>query len=105
MLLDECPFDEPNPVTYDKRMPEHVHQALCTRLLDQMESPNVCDHTLTLTRAFMRRRRRQPTDQAIAWLKEHGGYCDCEVLLNTAPEGYGFDGFDFDVNEEQDGEA
>lgn len=40
-----------------------------------------CDHTLRLTRTFL---RGEPVDveAALAWLAEQGGGCDCEVLAN-----------------------
>jgi Protein of unknown function (DUF2695) len=42
-----------------------------------------CDHTLKLTRRWMRAQR---VDDAvnIPELEKRGGYCDCEVLFNVA---------------------
>jgi hypothetical protein len=41
-----------------------------------------CDCTLRHTRDFIRMRG---LDEAgvVEWLKDHGGYCDCEVLINV----------------------
>ncbi|WP_047515935.1 DUF2695 domain-containing protein [Methylophilus sp. UBA6697] len=41
-----------------------------------------CDHTLSKTLDFLGDRKFEPAT-VIPWLKEHGGYCDCEVLVNV----------------------
>lgn len=69
-------------------MNHEIHVALCDHLCRQMASPADCDHTLRRTEAFL-----STTDcnkeAAIEWLKDHGGHCDCEVLLNTMPHNAG----------------
>lgn len=42
-----------------------------------------CDHTLKATEAWIAQHAvaREPV---IEWLKENGGYCDCEVVANAA---------------------
>ncbi len=40
-----------------------------------------CDHHLTFTEQFPDK-RQLPLKEVILWLKEHGGFCDCEVLFN-----------------------
>jgi hypothetical protein len=41
-----------------------------------------CDGTLRVTRSYLREHQiGEPT--VIQWLEEHGGGCDCEVLLNV----------------------
>ena len=40
-----------------------------------------CDHTLRHTIAFLQ--HDLPQEPVIAWLAEHGGYCDCEVIANV----------------------
>lgn len=42
-----------------------------------------CDHTLRFTKAWIAE-HKQPETQILAWLREHGGFCDCEVLSNSA---------------------
>lgn len=42
-----------------------------------------CDHTLQFTLAWIAE-HRQPEAEILAWLREHGGFCDCEVLSNSA---------------------
>jgi hypothetical protein len=49
--------------------------------LDQ-ESESGCDHTLRLTTAFLQKRDLD-VERIVAWLRAHGGYCDCEVLANV----------------------
>jgi hypothetical protein len=49
--------------------------------LDQ-EIGSSCDHTLRRTTEFLQK-RGPDVDLVIPWLREHGGYCDCEVLANV----------------------
>src|SRR5262245_1249694 len=51
--------------------------------LDKRLSAAPCDHTLRFTLAWA---DRMGIDRgAVAdWTREHGGYCDCEVLGNVA---------------------
>lgn len=42
-----------------------------------------CDHTLRFTEAWIAE-HRQPAEKVLGWLREHGGFCDCEVLTNAA---------------------
>lgn len=41
-----------------------------------------CDHTLTHTRAWLRAHKK-PLRANLSAIKERGGHCDCEVLLNV----------------------
>ena len=41
-----------------------------------------CDHTLRLTRHFLKSRELDEP-AIVAWLNEYGGHCDCEVLANV----------------------
>lgn len=41
-----------------------------------------CDHTLRFTLAWVAE-HKQPEAEILKWLREHGGYCDCEVLSNS----------------------
>lgn len=49
------------------------------------ESPAKCDHSLRVTTAFLQQRGLD-VERVIPWLREHGGYCDCEVLANVENE-------------------
>ena len=41
-----------------------------------------CDHSRRLTKAWLVSRGHD-VESVFAWLDEHGGYCDCEVLGNV----------------------
>ncbi len=62
------------------------HQDL-SDLFDHLDSEGAweCDHTLRVTTAFLQQRGLD-VERIIAWLGEHGGYCDCEVLANVEHE-------------------
>jgi len=42
-----------------------------------------CDHTNTLTKAFLDRIEVDNTPNILEWLAGNGGYCDCEILANV----------------------
>lgn len=65
-------------------LPEQ-HEALCNHLMEEMNSPSDCDHTLRRTRQFLAGVNNCDVPGAIGWLHARGGYCDCEVLMNTMP--------------------
>jgi len=56
-------------------------------LFDWLDRPNCppCDHTLKETAEFLRSRNLD-VDKTVAWLRENGGYCDCEVIYNVEDE-------------------
>ncbi len=41
-----------------------------------------CDHSLRFAREFLLSKSLADTT-IIAWLRDYGGYCDCEVLANV----------------------
>ena|SRR5579872_1788825 len=41
-----------------------------------------CDHSLTYTIKFLSE-KNWPQVPVLAWMEEHGGYCDCEVIGNA----------------------
>ena len=43
-----------------------------------------CDHTRRFTIELLRA-HSLPEESVLRWLDGHGGYCDCEVLLNAEP--------------------
>ena len=51
--------------------------------LDKTAEKQVCDNTLSQTLIFLEKNDLKK-DELIDWLKERGGYCDCEVLANVA---------------------
>ncbi len=42
-----------------------------------------CDDTLKITEAFLQEAGIANIPQVKEWLKNNGGYCDCEVLANV----------------------
>lgn len=53
-------------------------------LFDHLDRPDAppCDHTLRDTLQFLERKKLD-VQKVVPWLREHGGYCDCEVLANV----------------------
>lgn len=49
--------------------------------LDETLGDYGCDDTLKYTEKFITV-NDLPLEESIEWLKENGGYCDCEVLAN-----------------------
>jgi hypothetical protein len=50
--------------------------------LDMQLENDRCDHTLTMTRAWLEQQRLD-VRAVVPWLEDNGGYCDCEVLANV----------------------
>jgi hypothetical protein len=46
------------------------------------ENPPPCDHTLRETIEFLKKRELD-VERIVPWLRENGGYCDCEVIFNV----------------------
>ena len=57
------------------------HLAALFNHLDQALAEG-CDHTLRITRAYLRA-QRLAEERVVPWLVELGGGCDCEVLANV----------------------
>lgn len=51
--------------------------------LDEGLEKNGCDDRLKLTKQFLEANQIQNIDEVQNWLKENGGFCDCEVLYNV----------------------
>ena len=41
-----------------------------------------CDHTLRETIEWIEKNNFNP-EKVIPWLRDHGGFCDCEVIFNV----------------------
>lgn len=46
------------------------------------ENPPPCDHSLRETIQFLEEKKLS-VERVVPWLREHGGYCDCEVIFNV----------------------
>lgn len=53
--------------------------------VDARVAADGCDHTLRFTRRWAAERERDGDELAHS-LGRFGGFCDCEVVLNVAPE-------------------
>lgn len=51
--------------------------------VDERVEEEGCDHSLRFTTEWLTT-NAQPVEEVLAWLSEHGGYCDCEVVANAA---------------------
>ncbi len=71
---------------FDERMPRALHISLCNCLQFALRSPDDCDHTCRLSSIILTEIGGVASVVgALQWLREHGGNCDCEVILNTVP--------------------
>lgn len=50
--------------------------------LDEKLSDEECDDKLTLTFEFLEKKEIKNIEEVESWLRDNGGYCDCEVLYN-----------------------
>lgn len=55
--------------------------------LDEVGIP--CDHTLGRTQEWAQKAKLE-VERVLASVREFGGYCDCEVLLNVTPDKFGW---------------
>ena len=51
-------------------------------LFDYIDTGEACDNTLRRTTEFIQMKGLD-LDRILRWLKENGGYCDCEVVFNV----------------------
>ena len=58
-----------------------LHMQALFDMLDASLRERECDHTLRLVREWAER-QGVALDALVAWCRENGGYCDCEVLAN-----------------------
>lgn len=56
--------------------------ALLFDRVDQRIAESGCDHSLRFTSLWLQERGHDP-EKVVAWLRERGGYCDCEVVANA----------------------
>ena len=51
--------------------------------LDERLGNEGCDDILRLTGQFLQDAGVLNIEEVLQWLRDHGGYCDCEVLANV----------------------
>jgi len=65
-----------------EKQPLPISKKALITLFDYLDGEaNSCDCTLTKTTQFLQA-KGHPVGQVVSWLEAHGGYCDCEVMLN-----------------------
>ena len=65
-------------------LPKTELAALFDRLDERLRDDD-CDHSLRYAEAFLAERGLDAST-VLPWLRESGGYCDCEVLANVEDE-------------------
>lgn len=84
---------DPRKEELKKALKEQEHQKLVASipishqdvrdLFDHLDQGGAeCDHSLRETIAFLQQRGID-VERVVAWLREYGGYCDCEVIYNV----------------------
>ena len=63
-------------------MDEEVFWELFDYLDERLEEQDGCDHSLSLTRAFLETKDVE-VEGILEWIVDNGGGCDCEVLYNV----------------------
>lgn len=69
-------FEESLPVSRE------IFQNLFDFLDEKLEEHD-CDDSLNLTKKFLETNHIENIEEVENWLKENGGFCDCEVLYNV----------------------
>ncbi|MCX8531879.1 DUF2695 domain-containing protein [Chryseobacterium luquanense] len=69
-------FEESLPVSRE------IFQILFDFLDEELEKHD-CDDSLKLTKLFLETNHIGNIEEVENWLKENGGFCDCEVLYNV----------------------
>lgn len=62
-----------------------LSSALLESLFERVEvllGSEGCDHTYRFTHGWLSD-HHLPSTSVLAWLTEHGGFCDCEVVANA----------------------
>ena len=67
-------------ISIDQRSPRPDECLYC--YLSRVMETFGCDHTVKLTRRWITAQQRSH-NWVLRWAETQGGYCDCEVLLNT----------------------
>lgn len=77
-------LQEKAKIEFDKSLP--VSQEIFQNLFDFLDGKleeHDCDDSLKLTKQFLETNLVENIDEVENWLKDNGGFCDCEVLYNV----------------------
>jgi hypothetical protein len=77
-------LQEKAQIEFEKSLPisREIFQSLFDFLDDEFEK-NGCDDSLKMTKQFLETNHITNIEEVKNWLKENGGFCDCEVLYNV----------------------
>lgn len=77
-------LQEKAQIEFEKSLPvsREIFRSLFDFLDEELEK-NGCDDRLKLTQQFLETNHIENIEQVENWLKENGGFCDCEVLYNV----------------------
>ena len=51
--------------------------------LNEQSESTECNHDFSLTEQFLRDKQVNNVEEVLEFLRENGGYCDCEVIFNV----------------------
>lgn len=74
---------EKKKAEFEKSLP--ISRDLFDKLFDFLDAQveeNGCSHNSDMATSFLNQ-NNIPVEPVLNWLKEHGGYCDCEILGNV----------------------
>ena len=77
-------LQEKAQIEFEERLP--VSRELFQKLFDFLDEEfeiNDCEDSLKMTKQFLESQHIQNMEEVKNWLKENGGFCDCEVLNNV----------------------
>jgi hypothetical protein len=77
-------LQEKAKVEFEKSLPisREAFQNLFDFLDEELEKKGCNDH-LTLTKKFLETNQIENIAEIENWLKQNGGFCDCEILYNV----------------------
>lgn len=51
--------------------------------LNEQSETTGCSHDFSLTEQFLRDKQVNNVEEVLEFLRENGGYCDCEIIFNV----------------------
>ena len=68
----------------DTKFPMGRAEFMCLfEFLEEQVAEHECDNEMRFTKAWLEVNDPGNADAILKWLGDHGGYCDCEVLMNV----------------------
>ena len=77
-------LQEKAQIEFENSLP--ISRELFQNLFDFLDAEleeNGCDDSLKITKQYLDANKIQNIEEVENWLKENGGFCDCEVLYNV----------------------